>query len=303
MADVQRAVEEIRFVMQSEVWEMTDALQVAAGVYAEACKDVNARLRRCDEFLKRGLRSEAIHLADADPNLVETVALLDFPERRDWDEALGLYAISPPEPMRLDIAQELNEAYVVEQPLQKWLAKHRRLALGPRALNQRLAVIRKLASLDAESPFWEEDIREFEKARFREIDADARSAAQDSTPPRSSRSRRRSPRPPGATVHPKALAAAVQKLAAQIDRQVADRELAPLAEKLETAFSASISHRRDRFATAGRTSPHARSWPRPTRVPNASPRSSAGSPMKTSANRPIRAFAPRSLRSNACPVR
>ena len=177
MRDYQRAVEEIRFVMQSEVWELTDDLQEAARTYAAACREVNTRLRRCDEYLKQGLRSEAIQLAEAEPNLLESVALLDIPERADWDEAAGLYELPVCEPLRLDIAQELNEAYIVEQPLQKWLARHRLLALARAPLAQRLLVLRKLADLDPDSLFWEEDVREMEQARFRAMATEVREAA------------------------------------------------------------------------------------------------------------------------------
>jgi len=238
MADAQRAIEEIRFVMQSEVWEMTEDLQQAANVYNDACRDINARLRRCDEFLKRGLRSEAIHLAESEPNLLEAIALLDFPERRDWDDALGLYGMAPPEPLRLDIAQELNEAYVIEQPLQKWLAKHRQLALARAPLNQRLAVMRKLASLDGESPFWEDDIRDFEKARFREIDAAARTAARGLDTATLQSLAKEISETEWRDGAPKQLVKGVQQLATQVDRQVSDRELGPLADQLDTAFSA-----------------------------------------------------------------
>lgn len=238
MPDAQRAIEEIRFVMQSEVWEMTDDLRAAASLYAEACRDVNGRLRRCDEFLKRGLRSEAIHLAEAEPKLLEVIGLLDFPERRDWDDALGLYGMTPPEPLRLDIARELNEAYVIEQPLQKLMSKLRLLALARAPLNQRLAVMRKLASLDQGSPFWEDDIREFEQARWREIDAAARSAARAVDTVTLQSLAKEVNETDWRDGVPKQLTTTVRQLAAQVDRHVADRDLGPLADQLDAAFSA-----------------------------------------------------------------
>ncbi len=174
---MQRIVDEVRFRLQSGDCELNDELKRLAGEYAGLCHVVNMRLRRCGDFLKQGLRAEAIQLADADPNLLDSYATIDFPERADWDGIVSMYQLPAAEPLLSDVAQDLNEAYSLQQPLEKLLDRHRLLALCRGPLVQRLSVVRKLADADPGSRFWEEDVREFEEARCNEIEGEARAAA------------------------------------------------------------------------------------------------------------------------------
>jgi hypothetical protein len=176
VADVQRIIDEVRFRLQSTDSEPTEELNRLAAEYAELCHDVNVRLRRCGEFLKRGLRAEAIHLAEAEPSLLETFAIVDFPERSEWDQFLTTSRLPRAEPLLADVAGELNEAYSQHAPLERLLSTHRLLALRRAPLSQRLSVMRKLAEADPSFPFWDEDIRQFEKERINEIVSEARAA-------------------------------------------------------------------------------------------------------------------------------
>jgi hypothetical protein len=176
VADVQRIVDEVRFRLQSPEGEPTEELQRLAAEYAELCHDVNVRLRRCGEFLKRGLRAEAIHLAEAEPSLLETFATVDFPERSEWDQLLVNLRLPRSEPLLSDVAGELNEAYSQHAPLERLLRTHRLLALRRAPISQRLSVMRKLAEADPALPFWDEDLRRFERERLSEIVDEARAA-------------------------------------------------------------------------------------------------------------------------------
>ena len=176
MADIQRIVDEVRFRLQSRDCEPNEALTRLAGDYAILCHEANARLRRCGEFLRQGLRAEALHLAESAPNLLDLFAMLDFPERAEWDEIVGRHRLAAAEPLLTDVAQELNEAYSILQPLEKLLERHRLLALTRAPLSQRLSTLRKLAEADPASPFWEDDIQEFENARHRELEQEVGAA-------------------------------------------------------------------------------------------------------------------------------
>lgn len=183
MSDLQQTVDELRFILQSDGEsflmgiEPTDEFRQLLAAYAPHCKDCNRRLRKCDDALKQGLRSEALHLADASPNLMDVVAVLDFPEREQLIEICAAHALSKPEPLMVDVAGALNEAYATQEPLIALLDQHRLLALARSSLPQRLNVLRSLAELDANSPHWESDVREMERARFGEIDATCRTAS------------------------------------------------------------------------------------------------------------------------------
>ena len=176
MVDYQRVVDEIRSFLQSVDQTNSDHLRELAAEYAEACKEANRRLRRCDEFLQKGLRSEAIHLAQAEPVLLDMVATLDFPELATWREIALSYSLPAPPQLSLATAEALNEAYTVVQPLEHLLHKHRLLALARAPLVERMTVMRQIAALDAGNPVWTEDLRDFEKVRIRELEQEVESA-------------------------------------------------------------------------------------------------------------------------------
>ncbi|HMC64682.1 MAG TPA: hypothetical protein VKI65_07070, partial [Gemmataceae bacterium] len=71
MTDYQRIVDDIRSFLHSSDQTQSEALKEMAVAYAGACQEANQRLRRCDEFLQKGLRSEAVHFADAEPVLLD----------------------------------------------------------------------------------------------------------------------------------------------------------------------------------------------------------------------------------------
>jgi hypothetical protein len=169
MAQYQEIVDELRSFVLSIDQTLTDRMKEVAGLYVQACNEVNQRLRRCEEFLKKGLRSEAIHLAQTEPNLLDQLAILDFPEHPQWEELAATYGLPVPPQLKVGTASALNEAYADEQPLEVLLRKHRLLALARSSLNGRLAVMRRISQLDSENPVWREDIGNFEKHRFREI--------------------------------------------------------------------------------------------------------------------------------------
>jgi hypothetical protein len=176
VADVQRLIDEMRFQLDAEVFELAPAMKQLAADYADVCRLVNMRLRRCEDFLKQGLRAEAIHTADADPNLLDLVATVDIPERSRWDGMVRLFGLPRAEPLLIDVAEQLNAAYPLQYPLEKLLEQHRLLALTRAPIIDRLKVLRELAVLDEDSPVWNDDARVFELARISEIEAAAAEA-------------------------------------------------------------------------------------------------------------------------------
>ncbi len=117
MLDYQRIVDDLRGSLYSRDVQDLDFLRQAAAEYSMACDEVNDRLRKCGAFLRQGLRSEAIQLGENEPNLLDIVAILDFPERTEWLGMAITCGLAPPTPLKLDVAAELNQAYALEQPL------------------------------------------------------------------------------------------------------------------------------------------------------------------------------------------
>ena len=178
MLDYQRILDDVQISLDSTSGETLDLLRSAAGDYRLACEEVNERLRRCDGFLRRGLRSEAIQLAEIEPVLLDVVAMLDFPERPQWSALLAQNGIAPVPALALDQAAELNEAYAHERPLAGLLAQQRLLALARSPLRSRIQVIRQLAELDTQNPIWREDLSTYEHERQRQLHKEVTAASE-----------------------------------------------------------------------------------------------------------------------------
>ncbi|HEY8505022.1 MAG TPA: hypothetical protein VIL46_10605, partial [Gemmataceae bacterium] len=84
-----------------------------------------------------------------------------------------------PPPLDVAAAQQLNQAYALELPLEQLLRQHRLLALSRAPLGQRLLVLRRIAELDLTNPVWPADIRTFEEARLKELRGEFARAAEE----------------------------------------------------------------------------------------------------------------------------
>jgi hypothetical protein len=169
MIDYQRIVEFLRDFRAAPGQAVTDEVRRYATEYAQRCSEANERLRQCSVFLQQGLRSEAIHLADESPNLLELAAALDLPDAAGWVEFCQQNDLPVPPPLQIERANRLNDAYGQEQPVEHLLKRHRRLALCRAPIKDRLETIRQLATADTTGSFWEKDIRVFERARLKEL--------------------------------------------------------------------------------------------------------------------------------------
>jgi hypothetical protein len=176
MVDSHRTVDDIRAFLNGGNQTFRDGLRELASADADACREANERLRRCEEFLNKGLRSEAIQLAEIEPVLLDLLAVLDFPERSRWEELSALYKLPAAGPLRLSSATILNRAYAEEQPLVPLLRQHRRLALMRAPLVARLEVLRQLARADRMNAIWGQQIGELERARHGQLQAAAEQA-------------------------------------------------------------------------------------------------------------------------------
>ncbi len=236
MADYQQIVDEIRYALQSENCELTGELDNAAKEYSQACREVNQRLRKIGTYLDGGLRSEAIQLAEGPPNIEELVNILNFPEQEEWADVVAIYDLPRNEPLMLKVVEQLNEAQVVELPLQNLMSRHRLLALHRAPLKMRLSVLRELLIADTESPTWEEDVRELEKARFQEIANDTRTAQRSGNLGLLKQLHDEIAEPGWLETPPATLMKTIKAGAGDLTRKSAQRQLEELAVALETSF-------------------------------------------------------------------
>jgi hypothetical protein len=251
MTAYQQVVDDLRSLLQANDQTQTDLLKSLVAAYTEQCQAANQRLRRCEEYLKQGLRAEAIQFAQAEPVLLDVIAALDFPERPQLEEILLFYGISPPPKLQMATAEALNQAYTEQQPLEGFLRKHRILALARSPLEARLRVMRDIAMLDVNNPIWIEDVRTFEAARVGQLQAALTRAASRSESGRVAEIARELGdvgwfNPPPATLTQQA-----KQLVQQHGQQQARLELEGLVGRLQAAVAANQLEQartlRDRF--------------------------------------------------------
>ncbi|HMO15185.1 MAG TPA: hypothetical protein PKD64_09225 [Pirellulaceae bacterium] len=156
------------FQMNGELAE--EDLESLHNQFVNVVEATNARLRKCDELMRKGLRSEAIQEAEVEPNLFDIVAELDIEEWENWRAYVIENGLAPQPDLLVEIAFDLNEAYTIHQPLEKLLRKHRVYALARGPLKERIKILRAIAQIDSGNQFWVEDLRSYEKARLTEIE-------------------------------------------------------------------------------------------------------------------------------------
>lgn len=162
-------LEEIREAVNSPETADPDLLGEAAIAYGDACRDANVRLREVDGLLKRGLRAEAIQVAEREPNLVDVVGELDFPLLEEWQGMLAQWGMQLPPQLQMDIGARLNAAYAEQMPLESLFRRHRMLALARAPLPARLNVLRQIRKQDSDNPAWPTDIEQYERHRVKEL--------------------------------------------------------------------------------------------------------------------------------------
>lgn len=148
MHQLQGIIDRIRATINSDCYEDTPEVRALAREYGEACRELNERLRRCSEYLRLGLRAEAIQAAETEPRLLDAVGVLDGlseTERQSWTDICEFLEIHAPEPLLFDAAVLVNDAYDDHDRLGDLLKEHRRLALQRAPLAMRLKVLREIA--------------------------------------------------------------------------------------------------------------------------------------------------------------
>ena len=245
MADFQRVVEFLRDIRQGPLQSVNDEITQLAADYAALCVQANERLRQCSTFLQQGLRSEAIHLADQSPNLLDLVASLDLPDQNAWLEFCQNNGLTAPPPLQLDRAAQLQTKRMRwHQPMEHLLSRHRLLALsrGVAGAEERLEVLRKIAQVDAENANWEKDIRIFERARLKELPAAFHGAVKRHDDVAIAELRQEIAEQMWSEPVPVELTTAVNEAFARVQRSGVEAELRKLVEPLRDAYAARSLH-------------------------------------------------------------
>lgn len=235
--DINELVEEIQQILASEAPALEEELMDLAARLEETVRTVTRRLRQVDELLSKGLRSEAIELAEREPNLNDVITALDFPEFDAWNELLAQFDISAVKALPADLAADLNDAYALSAGVENLLQRFRSQSLARAPLTSRIDTLRRLASQDADNPTWSKDLGDFERARLAEMKSQLEAALQkDDLEQLASLDRELASRDWRIAVP-----AALKKQAAEAHRSArrssSRRELETLAHKLSDAYA------------------------------------------------------------------
>jgi hypothetical protein len=166
----------IRSYLSSELNAGDTPLGEKAAIYADLCRQANERLRRCAAYLQQGRRTEAIHLAEVNPDLLERINDLDLPEFAQWIGMCTANGFESPPRLLTEVAAQINDAYAAEADLAPLLKKQRAMALAGSPLWQRLDVQRALVAADPNHPTWDRDLQAYEQARVAELAQEAQEA-------------------------------------------------------------------------------------------------------------------------------
>ena len=162
-------VRAIQALLSSRNEPIEEELVDLASQHEEFVNAAARRLECVERLLSKGLRSEAIERAEADPNLNDVLTALDFPELGPWNELLESKGIQPVPGISVEAAAELNDAYLASGSIEKLLQHYRTISLARAPLPKRIAALRKLAERDDQNPAWRLDLTEFEQYRIKEM--------------------------------------------------------------------------------------------------------------------------------------
>ena len=174
ISEIHELLESVRVTLSSSMNPNREELDRLHGELDNEIRLANKRLRECDALLAEGHRSEAIQLAEQEPNLLEVVSILDFPELPEWNDFVAELGLTVTPELQIDIATDINGAYSEDEPLERLLRKFRVLSLARAPLRSRIDLLRQIARRDPGTSYWKDDLRSYEEVRIRQIADEAR---------------------------------------------------------------------------------------------------------------------------------
>ena len=236
MADLYELIERMQVTLASSSSPAKEHLREMHGELADQIRRTNKRLRECDSLMAKGLRTEAIQLAEQEPALLDVVAILDFPELPEWNDFVAELGLTVAPELQIEIAADLNRAYSDDGPLKAHLKRFRISSLSRDPLKTRIALLRKIAEVDSGNPIWESDLRSYEEVRQRQIKDQFQIACKNQNFGEL--------REIAKELHGKWLSPPQKKFVQRVDQEVrslqhvaAQKRLAQLAEELQDAYS------------------------------------------------------------------
>lgn len=176
IAEIHELLESVRVTLASSMNPNREQLERLHSELDAEIRSANKRLRECDALLSEGHRSEAIQLAEQEPNLLEVVSILDFHELAEWNDFVAELGLTVTPELQIDIATDINGSYSEDEPLERLMKKFRVLSLARAPLRSRIDLLRQIAKRDVGTAYWKDDLKSYEETRIRQISDESREA-------------------------------------------------------------------------------------------------------------------------------
>ena len=134
-----------------------DQLRKLAQDYAAACSSVVQRLTTCVLYLRQGFRSEALRLAELEPNLLDEINGLNFAQRAAWVQLATQLGV-PTVELSFPLAVEVNDAYDGLEANRELVSEFRLLNTLRRPAAERVAVLQQLRIAEPGRRVWDENL-------------------------------------------------------------------------------------------------------------------------------------------------
>jgi hypothetical protein len=133
----------------------SDAVLAARTLLEESIVETNQELRRCADWIDRGLMVEAVAHAKASHDLVQRGAELQaLASRPDWIAACESSGTLPSSPIDAAALSKLNASFAKVRGFQEPLREMRRAFLGRHSPIAQIEAVQRLADADPRSEHW-----------------------------------------------------------------------------------------------------------------------------------------------------
>lgn len=171
--------DQIRAVLAAPDSATPTSLAALARSYSNHATEVNERLRRAVEWLRRGLWAEAVQYVQQPPDALECATRLELGfDKPRWIELAASAGASELVLVNADLAAEISAACATAEKHKVPLAVYRRACLSFAPTTERLAALDALIAADAGNNVWKEQRKSLEPLRLQQMLEQARVASQ-----------------------------------------------------------------------------------------------------------------------------
>jgi len=176
----QKIVQQIRQLLAGQAGSDESS---TANEYSRYCREAIQRLEQCVGMIEKGSDYQALQLAEAEPVLLDLIALLSFAELPQWGEFCAAHDLPSPPRFDTKAVQALNALYAKGIAANHPLYKEYRGAATARDDVKALRIIRTIARLNASDANAQSELRRLENKFYQLALTEMRAAlgAEDET--------------------------------------------------------------------------------------------------------------------------